>query len=119
MKNLSFLLVIFVLISCDTTEKYKNIPGEWECTSWIVTATGKDKCNNNVNFHFKKDNTYSSQLGSVNETGIYQLAEGKLFSTAEGKLEIAVDISISTPDSLQFVMSNVGGKEILTLLRKK
>ncbi|PPK93370.1 lipocalin-like protein [Nonlabens xylanidelens] len=119
MKKLLFLLSVFLFISCDTSEKYQKIAGEWECTSWVVVATGQDKCNDNVFFDFKADKTYSSKLGNINETGVYQLAERKLFSTAEGKMEIAVDISISTQDTLQFEMSNLGQKEILTLLRKK
>jgi len=113
------LLALFVF-SCDNTENYLNIAGEWNCSEWIVPSTGKDNCKNNtVSFHFKKDLTYSYTYGSHHETGVYKIANGSLYSTPEGKLEIGVEISQLTADSLKFIMSRSGEKEILTLLKKK
>ena len=108
-----------LLMSCNESEQYKEIVGEWKCSKWITESTGADKCKDNVYFNFKEDKTYSSKIGGAQESGVYKIAEGMLYSTAQGKMEIGVEISKLNKDTLQFVMSNLGEKEILTLLRKK
>jgi hypothetical protein len=118
MKKLILVVFGFLLISCTDAENYEKIAGEWKCTTWITESTGKDKCSNNVYFNFKKDKTYTSKIGSLEEAGVYKIANGLLYSTPEGKLEIGVEISKLQNDTLQFVMSRSGQKEILTLLRK-
>lgn len=115
---LSFLTLL--LISCDNTEQYLNIKGEWQCTEWIVPSTGEDLCHNNkVSFHFKEDLTYNYVYSSLRESGVYKIANGALYTTPEGKLEIGVKINKLTQDSLQVIMSRAGDKELLTLLKKK
>ncbi len=118
MKKLLVVLFGLLIISCDNSEEYDKITGEWNCTTWITESTGNDRCNDNVYFNFKRDKTYTSKIGSQEETGIYKIANGRLYSTPEGKLEIGVEINKLSKDSLQFIMSRSGEKEILTLLRK-
>ena len=115
------LLIIFglFLISCDNSEEYDKIAGEWNCTQWITESTGENMCSDNVYFNFKRDNTYVSKIGSLEETGIYKISNGSLYSTPTGKLEIGVEINKLNKDTLQFIMSRSGEKEILTLLRKQ
>jgi hypothetical protein len=119
MKKLIVVVFGMLLISCDNSEQYEEIVGEWNCTSWIDTATGIGKCNNNVYFYFKKDKTYDSKIQGEEASGIYKISEGILYSTPEGKLEISVEINTLNKDSLQFTMSRSGNEEVLTLLRKK
>lgn len=119
MKKIIVVLIGLLLISCDNSEEYDKIAGEWNCTSWIIASTGEDRCRDNVYFNFKKDKTYSSKIGGLEESGVYKLANGLLYSTPEGKLEIGVEINTLNKDTLQFVMSRSGSKETLTLLRKK
>lgn len=119
MKKLIVVVFGFLLLSCTNDEQYKKIAGEWNCTTWITESTGSDKCNNNVYFNFKNDKTYTSKIGSLEEAGVYKIANGLLYSTPDGKLEIGVEISKLQNDTLQFIMSRSGEKEILTLLRKK
>ncbi|WP_298146320.1 lipocalin family protein [Flavobacterium sp.] len=119
MKKLLVLLIGFVLYSCSNTKDYENIAGKWKCSNWIIESTGEDKCNNNVFFEFRKDKTYTSKIGDLEESGVYQIAEGTLYSTPEGKMEIGVEITVLNRDTLQFVMSRSGVKEVLTLLHQK
>lgn len=119
MKKLIIVAFGLLLISCDNSEEYEKIAGEWNCTTWITESTGKDRCSNNVYFNFKADKTYASKIGGQEEAGVYKISNGLLYSTAEGKLEIGVEISKLQNDTLQFVMSRSGEKETLTLLRKK
>jgi hypothetical protein len=119
MKKLIVVVIGLFLISCDNTEEYDKIAGEWNCTQWIVESTGEDRCNDNVYFNFKRDKTYDSKITGETETGVYKLANGLLYSTPKGKLEIGVEINKLNKDTLQFIMSRAGSKEILTLLRKK
>jgi len=118
MKKLLIVIAGLLLISCENAEQYDIIAGEWNCTEWITESTGTDRCNDNVYFNFKRDKTYASKIGSQEETGSYKIANGLLYSTPDGKLEIGVEINKLNKDTLQFIMSRSGEKEILTLLRK-
>ncbi|WP_420572108.1 lipocalin family protein [Kordia sp.] len=118
MKKIIVLIFAFLLMSCDNSEQYEKIVGEWNCTTWITESTGADRCSNNVYFNFKADKTYTSKIDGQEETGVYRIANGLLYSTPEGKLEIGVEISKLDTDTLQFVMSRFGEKEILTLTHK-
>ena len=118
MRKLSVLIFGIFLSACNTSENYEKIAGEWHCSQWIIEATGEDKCKDNVYFNFKVDQTYSSKIGGLEETGVYKIANGNLYSTPEGKMEIGVEISKFDKDTLQFIMSRSGQKEILTLLKQ-
>ncbi len=119
MKNSIMAIFALLLFSCDDSENYKKISGEWNCTEWITVSTGKDRCNNNVYFNFKENKTYTSKIGKQEESGIYKISNGLLYSTPDGKLEIGVEINKLNNDTLQFTMSRSGEKEIMTLLKKQ
>lgn len=118
MKKIILAFSALFLYNCDNTENYKNITGEWTCSEWITESTGNDRCNNNVYFSFKDDKTYTSIIDTQKQSGIYKIANGLLYSTPKGKLEIGVEIKTLNKDTLQFIMSRFGEKEILTLLKK-
>lgn len=120
MKKILMVVVIgILLISCDNSEKYDQIEGEWFCSDWIIEATGENRCRNNVYFNFNKDKTYTSKIDGLEETGTYLIANGHLYSTPKGKLEIGVELNKFNKDTLQFIMSRAGAKETLTLIKKK
>lgn len=119
MKKTFLGILVLLLISCNNAEQYENIVGKWKCASWIIESTGEDQCKDNVFFEFRKDKTYSSKIGALEESGVYQIADGTLYSTPAGKMEIGVEITVLNKDSLQFIMSRAGVKEILTLLPEK
>ena len=119
MKKLIVVFFGMLLISCTNAEQYEKIIGEWNCSSWIVVDSEEDMCNDNVYFYFKEDKTYDSKIQGEEASGIYKIAEGILYSTPEGKLEIGVEIKKLSNDSLQFTMSRSGDEELLTLVRKK
>ncbi|SDS13516.1 Lipocalin-like domain-containing protein [Formosa sp. Hel1_31_208] len=119
MKKLLLLLTISLTMSCNDSKYAEAIVGEWECVSWIDTASSKEKCNNNAYFSFKKDMTYTSKVGAQETNGIYKIVDGVLYSTPKDKLEIAVEINTLNADTLSFTMSRSGNEEILTLIKKK
>lgn len=119
MKKLIVVIFGMLLISCNNSEQYEKIVGEWNCSSWVIVETGEDICKNNVYFHFKDDKTYDSKIQGEEASGIYKISQEILYSTPEGKLEIGVQINKLTKDTLQFTMSRSGDEELLTLLRKK
>lgn len=119
MKKIIVVVFGLLLISCTNSEQYKKIAGEWNCSEWIIESTGKNRCNNNVYFNFKADKTYTSKVAGLEETGVYKIENGLLYSTPKDKLEIGVEIKKLDKDTLQFVMSRSGQKETLTLLRKQ
>ncbi|MCD2260819.1 lipocalin-like domain-containing protein [Psychroserpens luteolus] len=118
MRKLLMLLAIILLVSCNDAKYAEAIVGEWECASWIDTATAKDKCNSNAYFSFKEDKTYTSKVGAQETSGTYKIADGILYSTPKDKLEIAVEINTLNADTLSFTMSRSGNEEILTLIKK-
>jgi len=119
MKKVILLVTVLLAMSCNDAKYAEDIIGEWECASWIETATSKDKCNNNAYFSFKTDKTYTSKVGAQDTKGTYKIADGILYSQPEGKLEIAVEINTLNADTLSFTMSRSGNEEILTLIKKK
>ncbi|WP_033956947.1 lipocalin family protein [Psychroserpens jangbogonensis] len=119
MKKSIVLIFGLLLFSCNNSEEYEKIEGEWKCSEWITESTGEDRCKNNVYFNFKKDKTYSSKISGLEESGVYKISNGLLYSTPTGKLEIGVEINKLNKDTLQFIMSRFGEKEILTLLRSE
>lgn len=118
MKNTLILIVLAVLlISCEETEKYEKITGEWECISWMNQSTGQDKCDDEIYFKFERDKTYYSKLGAGMDTGRYKIIDETLFVTPEGKQEFSVIITELTMDTLVFLMNSAGEREILTLTK--
>ena len=120
MKKLLILVftITVTLFSCNDSENMKKIVGEWECSSWIVTSTKADKCNNNVFFMFNADKTYSSKIGQTQDEGTYKIIDGTLFTHPAGKEEIAVKIIELDSASMQFLMNQGGKAEVLSLEKK-
>lgn len=118
MKKILLLLSVCFILSCTDAKYAEAIVGEWECVSWIDTASSQDKCNDNAYFSFKSDKTYTSQVGAQNTKGTYKIVDGILYSMPENKLEIAVEIKTLSNDTLSFTMSRSGNEEILTLIKK-
>ncbi len=117
--NALILLLLTSIVSCDNTEKYDKLIGKWTCSEWIVPSTGTNNCSNNtVSFNFKGNKTYTYRFGSLNETGVYKISGNTLYSKPDGKLEIGVEINKLTHDSLEFIMSRSGDKEILRLIKE-
>jgi hypothetical protein len=119
MKKGILVVVILLIVSCNDLKYADDIVGDWECTSWIETATSNDKCDNNAYFSFESDNTYTSKVGAQETKGTYKIVDGLLYSKPEGKLEIAVEIKSLNADTLSFTMSRSGNEEILTLVKKQ
>ncbi len=118
MKKVILLAVVLLSMSCNDSERYKDIVGEWECVNWISVGSSENKCDDNVYFKFNQDKTYASKIGGDDATGVFKIANGLLYSTPEDRMEIAVEINVLNPDTLQFTMSRSGNKEVLTLLKK-
>ena len=118
MKKLVLIVIVLFVVSCADLKYAEDIVGEWECVSWIDVASSKDKCTGNAYFSFKKDKTYTSKVSAQETKGTYKIVDGILYSSPEGKLEIAVEIKKLTVDTLSFTMSRSGNAEILTLVKK-
>ncbi|MFK7746868.1 MAG: lipocalin family protein, partial [Kordia sp.] len=110
MKKVIVAVFGLLLMSCTNAEQYEKIVGEWNCSEWIVEATGINRCNDNMYFNFKADKTYTSKVTGLEETGVYRIENGNLYSTPKDKLEIGVEIKNLAKDTLQFVMSRAGQK---------
>lgn len=106
----------FSFASCKDLEQKKLVVGEWQCIAW--TVQGQPSMNSqNVKFNFKEDGHYEYQNQGLNEKGIYSVQGGKLYSTPENALEIAVDIVKLNQDTFIFDMSRSGTPEQMTLIR--
>ena len=115
--NLALFSVL--VLCCTSSESNYQILGKWECISWINQTNMTDKCDNDVTFNFNEDNTYTSKIGSVNESGDYKIKNSMLYVTPNGKIEFRVEISKCENDTLVFSMNQAGDEEILTLISKK
>jgi hypothetical protein len=111
--------VLFLAYSCSNSEMPQQINGKWQCVSWINKARGTDKCNNNVYFEFREDKTYFSRLGSVRDSGTYNVLYKMLYVRPYGQLEFPVRINKLNNDTLIFLMNQGGYEEILTLVKSK
>lgn len=112
---ISFAIVLFT--SCSDNEYKKLIIGQWKCTEWKVKETNKLTEDIKVNFQFKEGGLYEYHNQSLDEKGIYRIQGGRLYSTPENELEIAVDIEKLTPDTLVFNMSRAGVAETMLLVK--
>ncbi len=112
-------IAIGLFVSCSNSEIYEKISGNWKCTSWKNESRGIDKCRDNVRFEFQMDREYYSQLAGEKDSGSYKIKNDMLYVTPKGKMEFAVKITKLNADTLQFLMSQVGEKEILTLVREE
>jgi hypothetical protein len=113
-KSILFLCLLFFL-SCNDAEQKKMIQGKWKCTDW--TVRGESKAQVNVEFDFQEGGLYQYKNASLNEKGSYKVQGGKLYTTPENELEMAVDIEKLTTDTLIFNMSRGGTPETMLLVK--
>lgn len=107
--------ILILMISCQDIEQKKLIIGEWGCIDWKVK--GVSKTNPEAKFVFGEDGRYQYQVNSLKENGNYKVQGGKLYSTPDNELEIAVDIMKLTTDTLEFNMSRAGVPETMLLIK--
>ena len=113
----SFLLLIVYFLSCNDARQKKLIQGKWICTDWKVRGESKSKDQINVEFNFQDGGDYEYKNASLHEKGVYKVRGGKLYTTPENELEIAVNIEKLTTDTLIFNMSRGGTPESMLLIR--
>ena len=121
-KNLLYVLIalnISMLTSCTNNQNNSLIIGKWQGAEWLVN--GKPSAHNAkaTIFTFNQKNEYSFDYAGTIEKGTYKVENTMLFTTAENKQEIMVNITTLTSDSLVFNMNSGGEQETLILLRKK
>jgi len=117
MTSIKSLLLLFAItfLSCNDSEQKKLIRGKWICTDWTVRGESKDQVN--VEFSFQEGGKYEYKNASLNEKGDYKIQGGKLYTTPENELEMAVDIEKLTADTLIFNMSRGGTPEMMLLIK--
>ena len=122
MKKIQLVLACFMMsllmTSCVQSENKGLLVGDWKGTQWLVDGNPSEYDAAKVSFHFANDGGYSSDFGGDKEKGTYILREDKLYTTPDGQLEIMVQISKLTKDSLVFDMNRSGRPEKLTLVKK-
>lgn len=112
------LVFAFVLYSCNDGEYKKLIIGDWKCVEWTVKGTNQLSGDTKVGFQFKEGGRYQYYNQSLNEQGSYKIQGGRLYSTPDNELEIAVDIEKLTADTLIFNMSRAGVAETMLLIKE-
>ena len=116
--KLFILLSLGLLFSCKDSEYKKLILGNWKCTVWTVKGVNQLTDGMKVGFQFKEGALYEYHNQSLNEKGSYKIQGGRLYSTPENELEIAVDIEKLTTDTLVFNMSRAGVAETMLLVKE-
>ena len=111
----SFIYRIFSIMQRCRTKKL--IQGKWICTDWKVRGESKSKDQINVEFNFQDGGDYDYKNASLHGKGVYKVQGGKLYTTPENELEIAVNIEKLTTDTLIFNMSRGGTPESMLLVR--
>lgn len=118
MKKIFFLFLIIIVFNCDNTKNYELIAGKWVCGSWVIDSSSKDNCNNNVEFVFNSDKSYTSKIGNQSDSGSFEISNNQLICRPDNKMDIGVHIEKLTNDTLQFTMSRSGQKEVMTLIKE-
>ena len=117
-----FLLFAFALLSACSGEKDAKdtaaLIGNWQGAEWLVFDKPVERNVTAVKFEFNTDGQYSANYGDQTEKGVYKVKSGKLYTTAEDKIEKAVKILQLSPDTLTLQMNRVGQEEKLVLIRK-
>ena len=115
-----FLFIVgFIAISCVNTENKALLVGDWKGAEWLAEGKPSGNDASKVQFTFANDGGYNSDFGGAKEKGTYILRDDKLYTTPEGQLEIMVEITKLTKDSLVFNMNRSGQAETLTLIKAK
>jgi hypothetical protein len=99
------------------SENKALLVGDWKGAEWLVNGQPSEYDATKVIFHFGGDGGYTSDFGGDIEKGTYILRDDKLYTTPDEQLEIMVQISKLTKDSLIFDMNRSGQPEQLTLVK--
>jgi hypothetical protein len=119
MKKILFFAVAIFILACkkEKDPKTELLYGTWKGSAWII-AGQPDNNASSVNFDFKGDGTYSAGFGGQAEKGTFRLQDGKLYTTAENKIEKMVALAKLTKDSIVMDMNRQGQAEQLFLIKK-
>ncbi len=119
LRNSLFLIILsFTITTCINSENKALLVGSWKGAEWLIAGKPSDNDVGQVHFTFTRFGGYNSDIGGNNERGTYILRDNKLYTTAEGQLEIMVEIEKLTKDSLVFNMNRSGQSETLTLIKE-
>jgi hypothetical protein len=119
LRNSLFLIILsFTITSCINSDNKALLVGNWKGAEWLAGGKPSDIDVHQVHFTFTRFGGYNSDMGGSNERGTYILRDNKLYTTAEGELEIMVEITKLTKDSLVFNMNRGGQAETLTLIKE-
>lgn len=119
LRNTLLLVILsFTINSCINSENKALLVGSWKGTEWLIEDRPSDIDVQKVHFTFTRFGGYNSDIGGSNERGTYILRDNKLYTTAEGQLEIMVEIKKLTKDSLVLNMNRSGQSETLTLIKE-
>jgi hypothetical protein len=120
-KNLLFVaLSLCFLCACkqEKDPKTELLIGKWKGSTWLIAGKASDFDASEVRFEFKADDTYEAAFGAQAEKGKFHLKDGKLYTTAQGKIEKMVALPKLTKDSIVMDMNRAGQSEVLYLLKK-
>jgi hypothetical protein len=119
-KKLLFITVLIVgLMSCEP-EGNDNmlIHGTWNGVSWEIAGIEQMGENSEMMFVFNEDSTYSAGTGAQMEKGVYLYKNERLYTTAEGKIEKMVGVTLPSSDTIIMNMNRVGTAETITLVKE-
>jgi hypothetical protein len=117
MRLLSFLAVVLLFSSCQSSKNEELILGKWKGAEWLVEGNPADYDPKEVHFTFSKDG-YISDFGGEKEKGTYYIRGDELYTTPDDKMEIMVQIAQLSKDTLVFNMNRGGTAEKLTLVHE-
>ncbi len=127
-KNLSFLLVLIILlISACTTNllDHNQMVGNWHCVEIIDNNKNTSAPLGEINFEFNADSTYTyySKDKNSGQTGTWYTLEDKLYTTPEGGKKMAVKLGLtsdnpSSIDTLLFYQNRGGVPEVWKMARQ-
>ncbi|HFA52030.1 MAG TPA: hypothetical protein ENJ95_23690 [Bacteroidetes bacterium] len=119
-KKYTFILasLFFFLFSCATENDNQKIIGQWQGITWDVGGRASGRKAADVVFQFNPDDTYTASFGQQKEEGNFRLKGNKLYTTATGKAEKMVRVTLRSVDTLAMDMNRVGTLEELVLVKQ-
>src|SRR5687768_16495027 len=119
MNKLYISIAALFLLSCGDTTNNKLIIGSWTGAEWLIDGKESGRQVRQTHFTFGENGEYSFNYPGTNEKGTYKVENTMLFTKAQDRAEIMVNITKLTPDSMVFSMNRSGTTEVLTLLKDK
>ena len=117
MKNIAFLLPLFLLLACDVEHNKPLLIGEWEMVDWYITNTNEKIQGQKMDFAFGDDDRYEVDYGTQKEVGSWRVSGNNLFTTEDGMAEKMVRITQPIGDTLVFEMNRSGRLEVVVLVK--